>query len=46
MTKPNIYNMKFGKVYPHLVRKAKKKGRTQDGVNEIIHWMTGYTKRN
>ena len=34
--------MNFAKVYPLLVQKAERKGRTQAEVNEIICWLTGY----
>lgn len=34
--------MPFSKVYPLLVNKAQRKGRTQDEVDTIITWMTGY----
>ena len=36
MTSENVYNMKFGKIYPLLVNKAMKKGRTQGEVDQII----------
>ena len=36
--------MSFAGVYPHYVTKAAKKGRTRDEVDEIIRWLTGYTK--
>ncbi len=38
-----IYKMSFAKVYPLLVAKAERKGRTQTEVNEIITWLTGYS---
>lgn len=38
-----IFAMAFAGVYPHYVEKAKKKGRTQSEVDEIICWLTGYT---
>ena len=41
MTSENVYNMKFGKIYPLLVNKAMKKGRTQGEVDQIITWLTG-----
>ena len=44
MTSENVYNMKFGKIYPLLVNKAMKKGRTQGEVDQIITWLTGYTR--
>ena len=44
MTKNNIYTMSFAKVYPLLVAKGEKKGRTKAEVDEIIHWLTGYSQ--
>lgn len=38
-----IYNMKFNKIYPLLVNKATKKGRTIEEVNQVVEWLTGYT---
>lgn len=34
--------MSFAKVYPLLVQKAERKGRTKAEVDEIICWLTGY----
>ena len=36
--------MSVASVYPHYVAKAEKKGRTQAEVDQIIHWLTGYTQ--
>jgi hypothetical protein len=36
--------MSFAKVYPLLVAKAEKKGRTQAEVDQIIRWLTGYSQ--
>ncbi len=36
--------MSFAGVYPHYVTKAEKKGRTREEVDEVIRWLTGYTK--
>jgi hypothetical protein len=44
MAKHNIYTMSFAKVYPLLVAKAEKKGRTKTEVDEIIRWLTGYNQ--
>lgn len=38
-----IYAMSFAKVYPALVAKAERKGRTKGEVDEIIAWLTGHT---
>src|SRR6267154_803227 len=45
MTKHRIYAMSFASVYPLYVAKAEKKGRTKAEVDEIICWLTGYTKK-
>lgn len=37
-----IYRMSVAKIYPALVAKAERKGRTRAEVDQIIHWMTGY----
>lgn len=43
--KHRIYTMTFASVYPHYVTKAEKKGRTKEEVDEIIRWLTGYTRK-
>lgn len=40
--KHRVYSMPFARVYPLLVAKAEKKGRTKAEVDEIIFWLTGY----
>lgn len=45
MTKHRIYSMSFAKVYPLLVAKAEKKGRTKAEVDELIRWLTGYSQK-
>ena len=42
MTKHRIYTMKFAGVYPLYVKKAERKNRTKEEVDEIIYWLTGY----
>ena len=42
MDNDKVYEMRFSKVYPLLVNKALKKGRTQSEVDEVIRWLTGY----
>jgi hypothetical protein len=44
MAEHRIYTMSFASVYPLLVSKAEKKGRTKSEVDEIIRWLTGYTQ--
>ena len=43
MSNEKIYGMSFSKIYPLLVTKAEKKGRTLDEVTQVITWLTGYT---
>lgn len=43
MIQHRIYTMSVASVYPHYVAKAEKKGRTRAEVDEIIHWLTGYS---
>ena len=45
MDKQKIYDMEFAKIYPLLVNKAKRKGRTESEVQEVIQWLTGYGKK-
>ena len=44
MQKEKVYQMSVAKVYPLLVNKAVRKGRTKEDVDEIIRWLTGYTE--
>jgi hypothetical protein len=44
MAKHKIYTMSVAKVYPLYIAKAEKKGRTKSEVDEIIHWLTGYSQ--
>jgi hypothetical protein len=43
MTEHRIFGMKFSSVYPAYVNKATRKQRTQQEVDRIICWLTGYT---
>lgn len=42
MKRHKIYSMSVASVYPHYVRKAERKGRTKEEVDEIIYWLAGY----
>lgn len=42
MDNEKVYRMSFSKVYPLLVGKALKKGRTKEEVDQVIGWLTGY----
>lgn len=39
-----IYKMSFARVYPEYVKKAERKGRTKEEVDEIIRWLSGYSQ--
>jgi hypothetical protein len=40
--KPRIYRMTVASVYPLYLAKVEKKGRTQDELDAVIRWLTGY----
>lgn len=42
MKNTKIFRMSFASVYPLYIKKAEKKGRTKEEVDEIIFWLTGY----
>jgi hypothetical protein len=44
MPRHNIFAIKFAKVYPLYVQKAERKGRTKEEVDQIICWLTGYSR--
>lgn len=44
MTNERAYKMSFASVYPLYIAKVERKGRTKKEVDEIIYWLTGYTK--
>lgn len=44
MEKPRIFSMSFASIYPLYVKKAEKKGRSKEEVDEIIFWLTGYNE--
>lgn len=40
-----VYKMKFASVYPLYIKKAEKKGRAKNEVDEVICWLTGYSQK-
>jgi len=46
MAKHRIYSMSVASVYPLYIAKARKKGRTKDQVDEIVHWLTGHSQES
>ena len=43
MPRADVTEMPFSKLYPLLVNKAEKKGRTREEVDQVAIWLTGYT---
>ena len=43
MDNEKVFAMSFAKVYPMLIAKAERKGRTRKDVLEVTSWLTGYT---
>ncbi len=43
MEKEKVFAMKLSRVYPLLVAKAERKGRTREEVDQVTCWLTGYT---
>lgn len=44
MTNERVFALIFASVYPHYVKKAETKGRTKEELDQVIRWLTGYTK--
>ena len=40
-----IAKMKFASVYPHYLERVKKNGRTQEELNQVIEWLTGFNEK-
>ena len=43
MPRTDVTQMAFAKLYPLLVNKAERKGRTRAEVDQVTAWLTGYT---
>ena len=39
-----IAKITFSSLYPIYLEKVKKKGRTEDELNQVIEWLTGFSK--
>lgn len=46
MDNTRVYRMTFASVYPLLVKKAEKKGRTKEEVDTVVCWLTGYNQQS
>jgi len=45
MPRLDIFATQFAKVYPLYVQKAERKNRTKEEVDEVICWLTGYSRK-
>lgn len=45
MAEHKIFKMSFASVYPLYVKKAERKDRTREEVDQIIYWLTGYDSK-
>ena len=43
MSNEKVFTMPFAKVFPLLIAKAERKGRTRAEVYEVTEWLTGYS---
>ena len=43
MPRTDVTQMSFAKLYPLLINKAVKKGRTREEVDQVTTWLTGYS---
>lgn len=44
MDNQRVFAMTFASVYPMYVQKAERKDRTKEEVDQIICWLTGYSR--
>ena len=44
-TAERIAKMTMASIYPMLLAKVEKKGRTREELNQVIEWLTGYDER-
>lgn len=42
MPEHKVYAMSVAKVYPLYLAKVQKKGRSQEELDQVIRWLTGY----
>ena len=42
MARQSIFDMKVSKIYPLLLQKVERKGRSKEELDAAIEWLTGY----
>ncbi|KAF1297381.1 hypothetical protein BAU15_11570 [Enterococcus sp. JM4C] len=45
MAQHKLFTMSFASVYVLYIKKAERKERTKEEVDEIIYWLTGYDEK-
>ena len=46
MARQSIFDMKVSKIYPLLLQKVQRKGRTREELDTVIKWLTGYDMKH
>ncbi len=44
MEKEKVYALPLRKVYPAILNKPLKKGRSEEEFLQVVYWLTGYTR--
>ena len=42
VTRQSVFDMRVSKVYPLLLQKVERKGRSKEELDTVIEWLTGY----
>ena len=42
MARQSVFDMKVSTIYPLLLQKVERKGRSKEELDATIHWLTGY----
>ncbi|MBN8685749.1 MAG: DUF2200 domain-containing protein [Chitinophagales bacterium] len=45
MDNQRVFRYAFASIYPHYIQKAEKKGRSQEELDTVICWLTGYSRK-
>ena len=44
MKKENVFKVTFASIYPLYLLKVTRKGRTNEELDEVLYWLTGYNE--
>ncbi|MBN3490154.1 DUF2200 domain-containing protein [Acholeplasma equirhinis] len=42
---PRVFRMPFSSIYPLYIQKVTVKNRTQEELDQVLSWLTGYSKK-